>query len=150
MGSTQIPADSPWLELGTASPTTGTVVSFTSLPEYKNYRIEWFGLTQGGGTTGDIGIRFNGDSGSNYAIESGSRHFTSTTSIPFHPAAYQLQMDIQQANELSKKITGFSGESNVGIFDAMWNNQSKINQISVTLLGTATFTGGTIKIFGRS
>lgn len=148
MGATQIPADSPWVELGTASPTTGSTVSFTSIPEYKNYRIEWFGLTQSGSS--NYAIRFNGDSSSNYATFAPSVYFSSGTYIGAFHSADQIQMDIEQANEVSKRIFGFSGNTNQGIFQGMWNNQSKINQISVAFVGTSTFTGGTIKIFGRS
>jgi hypothetical protein len=150
MGSTQIPADSPWLELATASPTSGLTVSFTSLPEYKNYRIQWFGLTRNASSS-NTGVRFNSDSGSNYAQESDGIYSEAETYISLGSQPQSLQMDIQGANEITKTIKGFTGFSNVADFNALWNNQSKITSIDIVLVGTAVgFTGGTIKIFGKN
>jgi hypothetical protein len=149
MGSTQIPADSPWAELATASPTSGLTVSFTSLPEYANYRIEWFGLTWSA-TSADLGVRFNSDSGSNYAQISQGTYTQSATYISIG-APGQLQLTVNGANEVSKKIEGFSGFENTRVINAAWVNQSKITSIDVVIVGTATgFTGGTIKIFGKN
>jgi hypothetical protein len=150
MGSTQIPATTPWLELATASPTSGLTVSFTSLPEYSNYRIQFMGLTRNASSS-NTGIRFNSDSGSNYAQESAGIYSEAETYISLGSQPQSLQMDIQGANEITKTIKGFTGFSNVAYFNALWNNQSKITSIDVVLVGTAVgFTGGTIKIFGKN
>jgi hypothetical protein len=149
MGSTTIPAVTPWLELGTASPTTGSVVTFTSIPEYNNYRMQWFGINQSGPGS-NYGIRFNGDSGTNYATAASGFINNPDTSIIIDNNTGELQMDIKEANEITKRIDGFSGETNTGSFKALWNNQSKITEISVTLLTSGTFSSGTIKIFGKN
>ena len=111
MGSTQIPASTPWLELATSTPTTGSTVSFTSLSEYNDYRVEWFALTTtaGGGAT-NFAIRFNGDSGTNYAyaLRFGTNSLADSAIQISGPCA-QTQLDINGANGASKKIFGFTG-----------------------------------------
>ena len=150
MGSTQIPAVTPWLELATASPTSGLTVSFTSLPEYSSYRIEWFGLSWSA-SSANLGIRFNSDSGSNYAQASQGITTQSETYISLGGSPGHLQLTVNGANEVSKKIDGFSGFDNVKVINASWVNQSKITSIDVVIIGTAVgFTGGTIKIFGKN
>ena len=150
MGATQIPATTPWLELGTSSPTSGLTVSFTSLPEYNNYRVQFFGLEYTGSAP-IVGVRFNSDSGSNYAQESAGTYSQNATYISFGNSASQAQLDVEGSNEVTKKINGFTGSSNVARLNAMWNNQDKITSIQVVLAGTATgFTAGTIKVFGKN
>lgn len=147
MASVQIPANTPWLELATSSPTSGSTVSFTSLAEYNDYRIEWFGLT--GSASNQFRIRFNNDSGTTYAshITNGSNNSTAASSIVISSPASQAQLEIAGANGASKRIIGFTGT--LGVINAMWNNTGKINQIDI-LTDSGTFTAGTIKIFGRS
>lgn len=144
MAITNLATSQKWVELATSSPTSGTSVSFTSIPEYKNYRIQWFGLANS--STGNYQIRFNNDSATNYAFNNANGPTSNgTTYITIEPSAVQLT--ISQANEISKTIEGFTGTQ--GTVKGFWNNQSTIDRIDVTL-STGTFTAGTIKIFGKN
>lgn len=65
MAITNLGGSNKWVELATSSPTSGSTVTFSSLASYRDYRIEWFDLTNVGGQP--FAIRFNNDSGTNYA-----------------------------------------------------------------------------------
>lgn len=134
-----------WVELATSSPTSGSTVTFSSLPSYKDYRIEWFGLTNSGGQP--FAVRFNNDSGSNYAyLRSGQS--SSAASAQIYGSGSQIQVTIFDADSISKTIEGWGGTE--GEIKGFWNNQTAINRIDIIVPGSYTYTAGTIKIYGRN
>ena len=148
MGSTQIPAITPWLELASSSPTSGLTVSFTSIPEYRNLRIEFLALATTSPTQ-PYRIRFNNDSGSSYSYNSGANSGTSSSNATeIQSPGRFTQITIEDANGISKKITG---ASSANLLVAVWNSQSVINRIDIlTIDGSTTYVSGTIKIYGRN
>jgi hypothetical protein len=145
MAISQLNVVQKWTELATSSPTSGTSVSFTSIPEYKDYRFEIFGLTNNNGE--EYRFRFNNDTGSNYAyfISLGANS-EGTTNIQF-PKKSGI-VTILDANGISKTVTGWN--PTVGQIFALWNNQTAINRIDIFTASTGTFTAGTIKLYGRN
>lgn len=134
-----------WVELATSSPTSGSTVTFSSLPSYKDYRIEWFGLTN---TLGQpFAVRFNNDSGTNYAYWR-SDQSDSTASAQILGTSEQMQVDVLDADSISKTIQGWGGTE--GEIKGFWNNQTAINRIDIIAASSATYTTGTIKIYGRN
>jgi hypothetical protein len=148
MGSTQIPAITPWLELATSSPTSGLSVSFTSIPEYRNLRIEFLALATTSSTS-PYRIRFNNDSGSSYSYNSGANSgVNSANGTEIQTNGRFTQITIEDANGVSKRITGASSTNSLV---AVWNSQSVIDRIDVlTIDGSTTYVSGTIKIYGRN
>lgn len=148
MGSTQIPAITPWLELASSSPTSGLSVSFTSIPEYRNLRIEFLALATTASTQ-PYRIRFNNDSGSSYSYNSGTNAGVSSgNATEIQTNGRFTQITIEDANGVSKRITG---ASLTNLLVAVWNSQSVINRIDIlTVDGTVSYVSGTIKIYGRN
>lgn len=134
-----------WVELATSSPTSGSTVTFSSLPSYKDYRIEWFGLTNSGGQP--FAVRFNNDNGTNYAYWR-SDQSDSAASAQIYGTSEQMQVDVLDADSISKTIQGWGGTE--GEIKGFWNNQTAINRIDIIAASGATYTAGTIKIYGRN
>lgn len=134
-----------WVELATSSPTSGSTVTFSSLPSYKDYRIEWFGLTNN--LAQPFAVRFNNDSGTNYAYWR-SDQSDSAASAQIYGTSEQMQVDVLDADSISKTIQGWGGTE--GEIKGFWNNQTAINRIDIIAASSATYTAGTIKIYGRN
>lgn len=134
-----------WVELATSSPTSGSTVTFSSLPSYKDYRIEWFGLTNSGGQP--FAVRFNNDSGTNYAYWRSDQNDSAASAQIFGSSA-QMQIDVLDADSISKTIEGWGGTE--GEIKGFWNNQTAIDRIDIIAASSATYTAGTIKIYGRN
>lgn len=134
-----------WVELATSSPTSGSTVTFSSLPSYKDYRIEWFGLTNSIGQP--FAVRFNNDSGSNYAYWRTDQNDSAATA-QIYGSGSQIQITILDADSVSKTIQGFGGSD--GEIYGFWNNQTAIDRIDIIAASSATYTAGTIKIYGRN
>jgi hypothetical protein len=148
MGATTIPAGTtaPWVELATSSPTSGLTVSFTSIAEYANLRIEFLALATTSSTQ-PYRIRFNNDSGSSYSYNSGNSGSSNANATEIQTNGRFTQITIEDANGVSKRITGASSN---GSLVAVWNSQSVIDRIDVlTIDGTVSYSSGTIKIYGR-
>lgn len=141
-----------WVELGTSSPTTGTSVSFTSLAEYKDYKLYFFDILASTGPY-NLQLRINNDTGNNYSSTNNNAATPSFIRLN-GPASSAQKMDgeifINDANQISKKITFWSrGDNNVANnHNALWTGQAVINRVDL-LLDAGNFSQGTIKIFGR-
>lgn len=150
-----------WVELASSSPTSGSTVTFSSLNEYANYKIAYFNLIASGQSS--LTMTINNDATSSYAYlaiqDSGtiasdgldSSILIGTLSSSSPSQAGTGVITILDANQLIKDITYF----HCGVFDAnngqaYWNSQSVINRIDFGLSGGATFTSGTIKVYGRN
>lgn len=134
---------SKWVELGSSSPTTGTSVSFTSLPEYREYAIQVYKINSPSGTATVLTVRLNNDTGTNY-----NRDATALEACPFSSNNAGFQMVITGANELYKNIEVKPFDGTSTSIRNMWHSSATINRIDI--LSSATFSAGTIKIFGRN
>lgn len=152
MAISRIGGSTNWVELGTSSPTTGASVSFTSLAEYKNYKLYFFDIAAS--TTYNLQLRINNDTGNNYSSTNNANSTPSFIRLN-GPAGSTQKMDgeifINDANQISKKITFWSrGDNNTANnHNALWTGQAVINRVDL-LLDAGNFTQGTIKIFGRN
>lgn len=151
-----------WSELGTSSPTSGTVVTFSSLPQHSEYKIAYFNID-----TSSTSVRFdltiNNDTGSNYAFASlidGSILSSGVdTKIILGDGNGSVSSNhsgvvtINDANELIKQITYWhalgTGGIDVNNGQGFWNSQSVINRFDITL-STGFFNSGTFKVYGRN
>jgi hypothetical protein len=163
MGAIQIPQPSTiWVELGTSSPTSGSSVSFTSLAEYRNYKLYYFDVDVSS-SVANFTVTFNGDTASNYAYIS-----TTDTQQSSNGVASSIQVGsgagaqatnhsgtliASGANQVTKDIaywhaSSSGADSNSG--RASWNSASVINRIDLILTGSVTFTSGTVKVYGSN
>lgn len=153
-----------WSELGTSSPTSGTVVTFSSLPQHSEYKIAYFDID-----TSSTSVRFdltiNNDTGSNYAFASLIDGSGSTWSSGvdtkiilgegngFVNNNHSGVVTINDANELIKQITYWHALGTNGVDvnngQGFWNSQSVINRFDITL-ATGSFNSGTFKVYGRN
>lgn len=150
-----------WTEIASSSPTSGSTVSFTSIPEYKDLAVLAYNINNGGTATA-LTIRFNNDSGNNYSrnilwwrnITGGGMEVTGspiTTSIyatreTTQPTGFQLL--IENANSPLKTIRGIPYDLNGFETNGSWHSSDAINRIDV--ISSATYSAGTIKLYGRN
>lgn len=147
-----------WVEIATSSPTSGTTVSFTSVPEYKDLAVFAYNINNGGSST-SLTVRFNNDTGSNYSrnvlYDTGTTTeilSTAATTAVYGtregtaPAAFQLI--IEGANSPFKKINGAIYDVTGFETNGAWHSANVINQVDV--ISSATYSAGTIKLFGRN
>jgi hypothetical protein len=160
MGASQVPAGSAlpnWVQLATAT-ASGSTVSFTSLAEYRNYKVSYFNLFTANAAFANL--RFNNDSGNNYAFvyqtDSGLGSSALGNNIIFAPSLSDTDgasgvVTIMDANQVVKDITYYEARSGTGTEaingQAFWNNTGVINRIDL-LLSSTTFTSGSIKVYG--
>lgn len=161
MGISQIPTTAgtdKWVEIASSSPTSGSTVSFTSIPEYKDLRIQAFNVNLSGNSVVDL--RFNNDSGTSYAWnigydESNTYRFQEspgTTQIRLTTGLRPLAFNctIEGANEACKNVTTWNVMStDSGQGNGLWFSTATINQIDL-IIGGVTYSSGTIKLFGRN
>lgn len=148
-----------WVELATSSPTSGSTVTFSSLNEYANYKISYFNCTS---SNTQLTVILNNDTGNSYSWISYKDSGTVTsdgldTAIRLgnlgsgSTNAGSGVITILDANQLIKNITYFHcGVEDANNGQGYWNSQSAINRIDLTLTDAATFSGGTIKVYGRN
>ena len=163
MGAIQIPQPSTiWVELGTSSPTSGSSVSFTSLAEYRNYKLYYFDVDASSSAVG-FTVTFNGDTGSNYAYISTTDAVQSSNGVSSSilvgsgagaaSTNHSGQLIVNGSNQLTKEInywhaSSSGADSNSG--RASWNSASVINRIDLVLTGSVTFSSGTVKVYGSN
>lgn len=162
MGASQVPAltQANWVQLATVSPTSGSSVSFTSLAEYRNYKLYYFDVDASSSVVG-FTVTFNGDTGSNYAYISttdtaqSSNGVSSSIQVGSGAGAastnHSGQLIVTGSNQLTKEInywhaTTSGADSNSG--KASWNSSSVVNRIDLILTGGVTFSSGTVSVFG--
>jgi hypothetical protein len=147
--------------LGTAAST----VTFTSIPQgYTDLVI----ICQNGNTSGsraDIGLRFNGDSGSNYSrtnvLGTGtsalSARFTNETAMNLlgYPASGEINQTITQIMNYSNSTTyktvlnrlnnlGYETMASVGL----WRNTAAITSVEVRISSNTMPAGSTFSLYG--
>ena len=167
MGASVIPAaataQANWVEIASATPTSGSTVSFTGLTEYRNYKVSYFNIFTANATFAIL--RFNNDASSSYAFlyQADSGAVVSQAAVAFIRFPTSIDdtdgasgvLTIMDANQIIKDITYFgtkngSGTSNDAMNgEAFWNNTGIINRIDFILSGT-TFTSGTFKVYGSN
>lgn len=157
MAISTLQGQNKWVELASSSPTSGSTVTFSSLTQYKNYKISYFNVDTSSASV-IFTLRFNNDSGSNYAfVNNANQGGVSGSGVQtFIELNRSSQNDntgeifIQDANELIKDITFWHSSSTaVNEGYAYWNSQSVIDRIDL-ILTNATFSSGTIKVYGRN
>lgn len=158
-----------WVEIATSSPTSGTSVSFTSIPEYGRLQLVWFGLDTNTSNAAAFYATFNNDTGSNYAYGKLVENSTPLTRLITTPSDTNISFGglftaskasgkllIEQSNEIFKTISfsHFAGVINNDqpsslIGDAIWNSSSAVNRIDLTI-SAGTFKSGSIKLYGSN
>lgn len=149
-----------WIEIASSSPTSGTTVSFTSVPEYKDLYVLAYGINNGGTST-QLTVRLNNDTGNNYSRSvlfyyayTSQLQVTNTpnssslygTKEAWQPAAFSML--IEGSNSPLKKITGVPYDGYGFETNGAWHSTDVINRVDV--ISGATFSAGTIKLFGRN
>ena len=158
--SSLVGSSNKWIEIASSSPTSGTTVSFTSVPEYKDLYVLAYGINNAG-TTAQLTVRLNNDTGNNYsrnvlffysntsrmeiANSSNSSSLYGTREVQA-PAGFSML--IEGSNSPLKKITGVPYDGYGFETNGAWHSADVINRIDV--ISTATFSAGTIKLFGRN
>jgi hypothetical protein len=160
MAISKLGASNKWVEIASSSPTSGTTVSFTSIPEYKDLAILAYNINNGGSSTG-LSVRFNNDTGNNYSknliyqnsstsvlniistAATSSLYGTHSASVPV-----AIQLVIEGANSGLKQISGIMFDTYGYEHNGLWHSADVINRIDV--ISTATYSAGTIKLFGRN
>jgi len=161
MGASQVPAGSAqpnWVQLATAT-ASGSTVSFTSLSEYRNYKVSFFNVTSTLGSA--MYLTFNNDTGNNYAY----LNVKDSGTIKSEALANKIEVAEQltssdgssgiftvlDANQVIKNIDYFTAKAGTGTEstngEGFWNNTGVINRIDLSVSST-TFSGGTIKVYG--
>ena len=160
MGASVIPAlSTTWVELATST-ASGSSVSFTSLAEYRNYKVSYFNLKSASASS--LYIRFNNDSGNNYSWINIKDSGTISSSAVDNGIEVHVSIDtsgssgifgVSDANQVIKKIDYFAAKSGTGTDSdngqAFWNNTAVINRIDLVVFST-TFSSGTIKVYGSN
>ena len=153
MAISTLKGSNKWVELATATSTSGSTVSFTSIPEYPEYLIQGFNVDA---STQGPDMRLNNDTGSNYSwIRDTTELGLVTTSIQVAVGGTDasFQVHIIGANGPVKQIDIWSG-STVGATKAanrirgLWNDSSIINRID--FICTGTYSSGSFKVYGRN
>lgn len=162
MGISGLPStvSTKWVEIASNSPTSGNSITFSSIPEYNNYKLTCIGLTSS--ASGNLLLRFNGDTGSNYIVtglgnsgSSASVTGTTTTSLTIIDAGIgnggTAEIYILGGNQPTKQINYWSRATNPYFnANALWNSTSTITSMDFLWSFSATFTGGTFRLYGKN
>lgn len=164
MGFTAIPGGDVWLQIGTTqTPTSGSSVSFTSIPPVKKLRlvVQNVALT----TAGTLDVTLNNDATSNYdqtqIIYNGTSTAVSSainsaidTTRGAGASSHISDLIVDYANQACPKlITGFgshngSNPTHYGIVVG-WNSTSSVNRVDFVTANTFNAANtGTIAIYG--
>jgi hypothetical protein len=148
-----------YVALATVGVTADASVTFSSIPAiYRDLVLVYGGVAS---TTGNLGIRFNGDSGSNYyhvrmyAVSggSGSDTYTATLSESGNTLTTQTVvtiniMDYSASDKHTTILTrSSSGGDSVFAHANRWASTSAVSSIEVLSHNGATFTG-TLTLYG--
>ena len=154
---------------------TTTTYTYSSLGSYKHLYIVGQGLTHATTGTGNIEIRFNGDTGGNYnriafgtsgaAFESGQNQGTTSGFLSFRAFAANTDATLDYGTFTSwipnyggsgykslssstmSYVSGTSSRANTAV--STWNNTSAITSITI-IANTANFNTGILTIYGVS
>ena len=166
-------AASSYESIATSNPTSGTNITFSSIPStYKHLQIR-FAVKPASGNP-SLNITYNGDTGSNYTVHTlrgngsaaSAAGATSRTNFPlswYYGMVSTVQnvaiMDIIDYASTSKYKTAraFYGQddnsgsisSNLELNSGLWLSTSAIDSITVTVTGGVAFsTGSSIALYG--
>ena len=164
---------SSYESIASSSPTSGTSITFSSIPStYKHLQIR-FAVKPASGNP-SLNITYNGDTGSNYTVHTlrgngtaaSASAATSRTNFPlswYYGMVSTIQnvaiMDIVDYASTTKYKTAraFYGQddnsgsisSNLELNSGLWLSTSAIDSITVTVTGGVAFsTGSTIALYG--
>lgn len=162
MGFTAIPSGDIWVQIGTTqTPTTGSSVSFTSIPAVKKLRLVIQNITTT--ANGSIDITLNNDASAlyNYSYFYNTttpqvRAITADTKIRTaqsagstgHVADYIIDYSSQS---MPKVVTGWGGNNLQAVIQNVgnYNSTSIVNRLDVVTTNTfAAGNTGTIAIYG--
>jgi len=155
--------------IASASPTSGTSVSFTSIPSsYKHLQIRAHWKTASSGA--DLIMRFNNDTASNYAYHYIRGDSAGTVSMGAGPNESSITVqdsdgdyfvasiiDIHDYADTNKYKTSriFAGRNNNGtsttrvqLRSGLWMSTSAIDRIDLSFGGTTFSNGSTIALYG--
>lgn len=163
MAFTAIPSGDVWVQIGTTqTPTSGSSVSFTSIPAVKKLRVVVQSLTLT--AAGYVDITLNNDTGSNYNYGYVTYNGTTASVIANNDTkmrvtrssgtSHIIELTIDYTNQAMPKLAqgyGTSGGSNASVYPASynWNSTAVVNRIDFTTATTfAAGNTGTIAIYG--
>jgi hypothetical protein len=139
-----------WTEVATASPTSGSSVTFSSLAATSKLRIVGFAV-KSTSTSGAALLTINNDTSLSYAYgyDVTGSPANNDVQLPFDANGVSFDFTFVAANQpVYKQGSGYSaGASDQrNNYNVTWANTSVINRFDVTL-SAGTFTAGTIKVF---
>lgn len=162
MAFTAIPSGDVWVQIGsTQTPTSGTTVSFTSIPAVKKLRLVIQNITLT--ANGNLDMTFNNDA---TALYNWSYFWSATTPTPVaitadtkirtgrgaggsgHVADYIIDYSNQS---MPKMLTGWGGNNLNALIQGVgnYNSTAIVNRLDVTTASTfAAGNTGTIAIYG--
>lgn len=157
-----VPASSSgfnWVEIATSAPTSGSAVTFSSIPSYAYLRVVGVNLVSPGAAP--LNITLNGST-SGYenrnvtlaatAVKTetyGDSKFAIITlgnaTTPFH-----FDITINDTNKpMPKSIDNTSWASATDIIRGIWNGTATVTSLSISLNGT-TYSSGNIYLYGSN
>lgn len=143
-----------WTEIASSTPSSGSTVTFSSIPAYDRLRLTSKDLRI---TAGVLWIRLNGDTGSNYVTFADDGGWTSsyvTTRFVLGEASqYSSDIYIDYANQATyKTLRGFGGEYIDGFEKyGLWYDTSTITSMSIIVDGgNFDAPAGEFKLFGAN
>jgi hypothetical protein len=159
MGASQVPASSAtasdnWVQISSVTPTAGvTTLSFTSIAGYKKLMLTINGVTLA--SSGNISLRLNNDSASNYVKTSSSAQSAFGTSILLNTNTASAITAVVEVNSTDntglKTLSGNSATTAVGAYEYMIRGlylaSASITQVN--LVSSQNFNAvGTVALYG--
>jgi hypothetical protein len=172
--SVTILAGGAYESIASVSPTTGTSVTFSSIPStYKHLQIRILGRTDYSSTNDSVNVRFNGDSGSNYSYHAiqgaaggmSTAGVASTTGVLLNNGlaggtagtsvfgADIIDIHDYSSTSKNKTVRAFNGRENntsvsvIGIRSGAWYSTSAVTSITLTFNGNAQ-SGSVFALYG--
>lgn len=161
--------------IATVAPSGTGTVTFSSIPStYKSLQIRYtVRASTGLATNQDLRVRFNGDSGTNYARHNLTGNGASATSnAAITQAQWQINDGATDTTTLSNTFVGgvidlidyastsktktvrnlwgydANGSGIISLYDGLWNSTSAINSISFTIPTGNYATGTSFALYG--
>lgn len=154
------------------SPTTGSSITFSTIPStYQHLQIRYLILTTLDGYSADL--RFNSDSGSNYArhylegdgstaFAAGNASSTYIKAAPYsgivnsYPTVGIIDIHDYASTSKNKTVRVFCGNDNnatetdegISLMSGIWMNTNAINSITLTLGAGVFASGSVISLYG--
>lgn len=140
-----------WVEIGTSSPTSGSVVTFSSLANYRKFRLVGFDVNLS--TSASLKITFNNDTGNNYAysyVRLASANVTDSLTFAANTVhSFDFEIDFNSQSTWKRVIGWAANTSSVSDYWGLWKDTASITEIDLTT-STGTYSSGTIKLYGTN